>query len=44
MKKMIDISAIMKDLSASQEKEGGVLVGELPDDIANMRIPTQSAT
>ena len=37
MKKMIDISAIMKDLSASQEKEGGVLVGELPDDIANIK-------
>ena len=37
MKKIIDISDIMKNLSASQGKEGGMVVGELPAEIANIK-------
>ncbi len=37
MEKMIDISEIKKDLYASQGKEGGMVVGALPDEIANIR-------
>lgn len=37
MKKLIDISEISKNLIASQGTEGGMVVGALPDEIANIK-------